>query len=147
MNGDLKLLAEEAAKENIYMCALYFAFNKDQAAFRYREMINHLESKGWEIQDTFEKKCLFPWFLTTFASDGYYEHNVSVMMGDSARHSLYKESYLFFNTDRGYFKLIEYLEMKQAVNNAKSSSLMALWAIGISLFIGIIQVIVAIFST
>lgn len=134
--------------ENIYIDALKFGMTKMQTGITFNKLINHLtNSMGWTIEGEFLKYFRF-WFHTNFFNP---ENHLRIKNGiDANSQSLIDslhafDDYSFCMTSNAYEFLMDYEKLQQTRQDSRKAHKLALWAIGISIAVGLSQIIFDIF--
>lgn len=135
--------------DNLYIDALKFGSTRMQTGLTFKELHYYLTKRlGWEIQERYMTYFRL-WFLTNF-----YNADVSInlkygtpgqMMG-AIRGIIEYDDIICLMTAEAYETLLDFEKLQQAKKDAKKAHCLSLWAIGISILLGLIQIIVAIYQ-
>ena len=130
---------------NQFIDTLEFGLLHQKDGISYNNMVLHLKSKGWENIDT---PAFRRWFYKNFFcqqayNDNRTDHPLNIWAILSVPIEPKYDNDKSVITGEAYFKYLEYISIKSAVENAKNSTLIAYCAIAITATIGIIQILIA----
>lgn len=150
--NNMKRVALIAMKktENLYIDALKFGLTRMQQGLTFKELQHHLtDCLGWTIQDGYMNYFRL-WFLTNFYNADvsiHLKHGTPASMMSSIREIQAYDDIPCVMTAEAYEMLQDFEKLQQAKKDAKNAHSLSLWAIGISIVLGLIQIIVAIYQT
>lgn len=135
--------------DNLYIDALKFGSTRMQTGLTFKELHHHLTvSLDWKIQENYMDYFRL-WFLTNF-----YNADVSITLKYGTPSTMINAIRGIHNYDNipcvmtaeAYETLLDFEKLQQAKKDAKKAHSLSLWAISISIVLGLIQIIVAFYQ-
>ena len=133
-------------EENIYTIALKYGADNLNNGITYNNLLSHLKSKGKSLDKDIQR-YFHVWFYENFYVDAIYPKikDFRWTSGDLGENVLAvhddKKAILTGNSHQMY---LDYQELRFAYKSSKQATWIAIWAIIVTIVIGILQIIVSI---
>lgn len=116
-------------EESLYIKVLIWAYDRKQKPFTIEDLFEELE-----IEDPIKKKWVYEMFLIGPVNSYPLFHGYM-----NAENKM-----LYLLSDKGMSATVSYLSLKESQGNSRRAERIALWALGITSMVGIIQIVIAI---
>jgi hypothetical protein len=119
----------EKSEESLYIKVLVWAYNKKQNSFKMDDLYNELK-----ITKPNEKQ----WITGTFLNGPANSYPLFSHYQNSSDETFYLLS------DKGMSAAIGYLSLEESKFTSRRAEYIALWALGVTSLVGVIQIVIAI---
>ncbi|OGZ35488.1 MAG: hypothetical protein A2815_00575 [Candidatus Portnoybacteria bacterium RIFCSPHIGHO2_01_FULL_40_12b] len=119
-------------KDTLYIKILVWAYGKQEDGFSWEDL-----KKEFQLSSTQEK-----WVVKVFRSNMPTSENLFDILSYSEKDN----THFYVITSKGTSAAIEYLNLQEAKRSAERAERIALWAIGIGIFVGVAQIIIGLFQ-
>lgn len=139
---------DKTLETNQFIDTLKFGLEHQKDGISYNEMVLHLKSKNWTKIDnpSFRRWFYKNFFCQQAYNDNKNEHPLNLWATLSIPIEPKYDNDKSVITGEAYFKYLEYIDVKSALENAASSTKIAYGAILITLIVGLIQIAIALFQ-
>lgn len=147
--GKLKTMASkypDQLESNLFIRSLEFGERNFIKGTTYLEMIAHLRAQKIEIPPLLDQYYKI-WFFRNFYVYKVHPESINDFEWTIANKPAWLDEHLEKKavlTASAYFEYLEFIEINEARKNSKDAKNLSLWAIGISIFFAIIQLIIGI---
>ena len=135
--------------KNIYTIALKYGIDNIKNGIAYTELLEHLKTNGISLEASFQR-YFHIWFYENFFMENIYQQikDFNANMGYLSEGTLIQyDNKKAIITGEAHQAYLDYQEMKFAFDASKDANRKATIAIYVTIFVGILQILVSVFTS